>query len=517
MVPSAPFMAYTKTRANHAAAGEVLRAASQAVERQRRILHGLAVVAASLTLACTGAIEANGGSSSEGASTDDSAATVIPSTSDPGTTTIASDDSGGASAGSSDTSGGGDTGEPPLDDACAAYDAFAQGLAEDGDDAARDARRDAFLRTMWRSDEGLPIRCDGRMVVLFDDDGGAAWTVTGDFADWDPTAHPLEPIVAGYGLRVADIAIDEPLAPSLYKLVRDGTDYVADPWARRFGWDEFGEYSLTAAREDASHHERYPAFDDALASLQPRRVVVYVPAGALSQQGLPVLYMHDGQNLFDPAAAYGGWRVGAAIDDAIANGDMPTALVVAIDNTSDRFDEYGPSLDDIGGGPVGGRADEYADFLVDGVIPFVDERYPTAADRSMRGVLGSSMGGLVSLYIAWRHPEAFAAAGSMSGTLGWGQIGADNDRVLDLYEASPPDDVWIYLDSGGNPPCPRGSDNYCVTVEMRDALVGLGWSEGDGPTDTLAWLHAPGATHDEAAWAARLPGFLALLGPRWAE
>ncbi len=502
------------TRANHAGAGAGLRAGSQPDAGAQRIVHGLGVLAASLALGCATPSEAGEGSSSEGSTTRDTVTTVTPTTSGSGATATGSDDSAGSTvSGPAESGDGSSTGDAPAADACAAYDEFAQALAGDPDDAARDDRQDEFLRTMWRSDEGLPIRCDGRMIVLFADDGAGAWSVTGDFADWDPRAHPLQPLVEGYGLLVAELAIEEPLAPSLYKLVRDGTEYVADPWARRFGWDEFGEYSLTSARADASHLERYPAFDDALASLQPRRVVVYVPAGASSRSALPVLYMHDGQNLFAPDAPYGGWQVGAAIDAAIEGGVMPPALVVAIDNTSDRFDEYGPSVDDLGQGPVGGRADEYADFLVDGVIPFVDARYPTAADRASRAVLGSSMGGLVSLYIAWRHPEVFGAAGSMSGTLEWGQIGADNDRVLDLYEATPPDDVWIYLDSGGNPPCPGGSDNYCVTVEMRDALVGLGWTEGE----RLAWLHAPGATHDEAAWAARMPGFLALLGPQWAN
>ena len=337
-------------------------------------------------------------------------------------------------------------------------------------------------------------------------------SVAGDFDGWDPLADPMAPLVDGFDLWVAEIAVAEPMTPSLYKLVRDQSAYAADPWARRYGYDRFGEYSLTDARAGASHHERYPGFDDGIGTLQPRDVVVYVPADALSRAGLPVLVMHDGQNLFAPDAPFGGWQVGAAVDAAIASGELPPLLVVAIDNTAARFDEYSPVTDDIGDGPVGGRADEYADFVAMGVVPFVDARYPTAATASSRATLGSSMGGLVSLYIAWRHPDVIARAGSMSGTLQWGQIGLDNDRILELFEQSPPVGVWLYLDSGGDGPCPGGSDNYCVTVQMRDLLTQLGWVLGD----TLQWLHAPGATHDEAAWAARLPGFLALLGPQLA-
>ncbi|MFO0633172.1 MAG: alpha/beta hydrolase-fold protein [Nannocystaceae bacterium] len=428
-----------------------------------------------------------------------------------GSSGTASSDGGGIDGGSGSSSGVAPDLGGGSDDGCAAYDAFAAALPRAADAPAREALLDGFLHDAWRSAHGLPVRCDGRMVVLARK-GVEAGTlsVAGDFDAWDPQAHPLAPMVDGFDLWVADIAVDEPRAPSLYKLVRDGTDYAADPWARRYGYDEFGEYSLTDARPGASHHERYPGFDDGIGSLQPRQIVVYVPADALARSGLPVLVMHDGQNLFAPDAPFGGWQVGAAVDAAIAGGELPPLLVVAIDNTDARFDEYSPVPDDLGSGPLGGKADEYADFVAMGVLPFVDARYPTAATASSRATLGSSMGGLVSLYIAWRHPDVIARAGSMSGTLQWGRIGLDNDRILELYQQSPPTDVWLYLDSGGNGPCPGDSDNYCVTVQMRDLLVALGWVQGE----SMQWLHAPGATHDEAAWAARLPGFLALLGPQ---
>jgi predicted alpha/beta superfamily hydrolase len=434
--------------------------------------------------------------------------TITPTTSATVDTTGAASTSADASTTDdevSSTDSGTDTGPSPTTP-CAEYDDFASELAR-VDPGDRTALTESFVAQMQYGEQGLPIRCDGRLVVLAWDESNAALTVTGDFADWDPAAHPLERVVAGFPLLVGDIAVDEPLAPGLYKLVRDGTDYFADPWARRFGWDELGEYSLTAARETASHHERYPAFAEGVGDLQSRDVVVYVPAGAFDAgRDLGVIYMHDGQNLFAPDAFFGGWRVTTAMDDAIAAGDIPPMFVVAIDNTSDRFDEYTQTPDDIGGGPIGGRADEYADFVVLGVKAFIDDRYPTASDAASTAVLGSSLGGLVSLYLGWRHPEVFGFAGSMSGTLGWGT--ATNDRILELYDQQPPQGVWIYLDSGGAGPCPGGSDNYCANVEMRDRLVDLGWAK----SETLVYVHAPGASHDEAAWASRLPGFLAALG-----
>lgn len=463
-----------------------------------------------------GALAGCGDAASPDAATDgasssgDEPTTIDPSATSPGTTVTTTtattaDTSGSTSSDdTTDTGIGTDLGTRPTD-GCAAYDVFADELART-DAAMRTDLATAFLTEAMYSAHGLPIRCDGRLVVLAWE-GDAELTVTGELAEWDPQAYAMTPVVPDFGLLVADIAAPEPIAP-MYKLVRDGTEFVADPLARRHGWDEFGEYSLTDARADASHHERWPGFGEGAGDLEPRDVVVYVPAASRTNgRELGVLYMHDGQNLFAPDAFFGGWQVGPAMDTAIASGALPPMLVVGIDNTPARFDEYTHTTDDIGSGPIGGRADEYADFVAFGIKPFVDERYPTAPGPERTAVLGSSLGGLVSLYIAWRHPDVFGFAGSMSGTLGWGSMGKSNDRILELYEQQPPSAMWLYLDSGGDGPCPGGSDNYCANVEMRDALSDLGWTLGD----TLVYEHAPGASHDEAAWAARLPGFLDAL------
>jgi len=466
------------------------------------------LVVLSFAAACRDADEATSGDTGS-ESTTDVVTTIVPDDDgdDDGVTNPSTD--AGESTDAADTSGtdDGTTGDPPERDMCERFDGLVEALPRAEADE-RTTITDAFFAEAIASVHGLPIRCDGRLIVALVDEGGGALSVTGDFDEWDPAAHPLAQPVPDFPLFVADVAVEEPLAPSLYKFVRDGAEYFADPRARRFGWDEFGEYSLTDARADFGHHERWPDFAENVGVLEPRDVVVYVPAGALDREALPVLYMHDGQNLFAPNAPFGGWRVGAAVDAAIAAGDVPPMLVVGIDNTAARMDEYSHVEDDIGGGTIGGRADEYADFIVTGVKPFVDARYPTRTDAAGTAVLGSSMGGLVSLYLAWRHPDVFGAGLSMSGTLGWGQMGSDNDRILELYQQSPPTSAWIYLDSGGDGPCPGGSDNYCVTLELRELLVELGWIDGED----LVWRFAQGASHDEAAWADRLPVALSDLG-----
>jgi enterochelin esterase-like enzyme len=388
---------------------------------------------------------------------------------------------------------------PEVDD-CERLDVLVTALP-DADPGDRPTLVDDFVRTVTYGEHGFPILCDGALAVVHVGNPGQSLSLAGDFNDFVPGEHVLQAPVADLGFY---FAIAQTAAPEgLYKLVRDETEFFADPLARRFGWDQFGEYSQVDPMPDRSHHERWPAFDQAVGALEPRTVTVYVPVDALAETELPVLYMHDGQNLFSPDAFFGGWRVSETLDTAIGDGTLPPLLVVGIDNTPARFDEYTPVTDVLDGDRVGGRADEYADFLVMGIKPFVESRYPVSADPSGAGTLGSSLGGLVSLYIGLRHPDVFGQVASMSGTIEWGTFGASNPTIVDLYDDDPPLGLRIYLDSGGDEGagCPgSGSDNYCGNVELADQLRALGWQD---ETD-LFYRWEPGAEHNEAEWADRL-------------
>jgi predicted alpha/beta superfamily hydrolase len=478
---------------------------------------------ASLMLACA-VLVACGASPAESpgdvsSSSEDSPTTIDPSSPETTATTASPEGTTSASTSADDADTGVDTGMahadlvPERPEACIAFDAFADAMVR-APAPERESVLADYVADVMQSTHGFPLVCDGRLVALLRDDSGGALSITGDFADWDPEIHPLARMVDGFDLWVADIEVPSPLPASGYKFVRDGAEYFADPWSRRHTWDEFGELSLTDARTGRSHVERYLGFSDG-GDLQPRTVTVLVPADALADDATPrpVVYMHDGQNLFAPDAAFGGWRVMQAVDDAVAAGEIEPVFVVGIANTSDRFDEYTPWTDDLGAGPVGGRADEYAQLVGLSIKPFIDDRYPTRPGPESTAIAGSSLGGLVSLYVAAELPDVFGHAASLSGTLGWGQLGRDNPRIIDAFADAPPQGVWIYLDSGGNGPCPGGgSDNYCETVEMRDVLAAEGWTE----PQSLVFVHAPGATHDEAAWAARMPGLLRALGDAFA-
>ncbi|MFO7567212.1 MAG: alpha/beta hydrolase-fold protein [Enhygromyxa sp.] len=357
----------------------------------------------------------------------------------------------------------------------------------------------AFVREVSYGDHGFPIAEADKLAVVHLAEPGLALSLAGDFNGWDPAGHPLLEPAPGFYYAIIELG-----APptGLYKLVHAG-EFFADPLARRFGWDQFGEYSQIDPLPDRGHHERWLGFDEGAGELAPRTVTVYLPPDSAAGSPLPVLYMHDGQNLFSPDALFGGWRVSASVEQAIADAVLDPLLIVGIDNTPARFDEYTQTTDLIDGMLLGGRADEYAEFLVTGVKPFIESRYPAASDPDEVAVMGSSLGGLVSLYIGLRHPDTFGSVASMSGTVTWGTFGAANPTIVDEYAAGPPIGLRIYLDSGGGEGlgCPEGgSDNYCGNVELADALRGWGWVD----EDDLFYRWAPGAPHNEAAWADRL-------------
>lgn len=420
----------------------------------------------------------------------------------PGSTSTAAETSSatGTTTSDPDDSGGSTTGGPPEASLCdQLLDVVA--TVQRSDETTEEAFViKSLIDDVRYSDHGFPIVEDDRTCFVHFGDPGASLSVAGDFNEWDPATHPLTEVPSELGLHYAVVEMPRDDAVGLYKLVRDGVDFFADPQARRFGWDEFGEYSQLAADPTRSHHERWREFSEGIGSLDPRTVTVYVPAGGFDGGPLPTLYLHDGQNVFDPEALFGGWQASVTLDAMIGDATIDPLLAVAIDNTGARFEEYTHVEDDLGGMLAGGQADDYGDFIIDGLIPFIDARYPTSTEVADTAILGSSLGGLVSVYLGWRHPDVFGYAGAMSGSFFWGsQLG--NPTMAQLVTQTPPTGLSVYLDSGGNatPMCPADFDNYCDVVELADALRAQGWID----EEDLVYRWEPDAMHNEAAWAAR--------------
>jgi len=150
-----------------------------------------------------------------------------------------------------------------------------------------------------------------------------------------------------------------------------------------------------------------------------RRIWLYLPPDyATSDKRYPVLYMHDGQNLFDAVTSFSGeWQVDESLNTLFSEGD-PGVIVVGIDNGGDyRLDEYSPWTIIYDGFTFGGEGDQYVKFIIETLKPFIDENYRTFGDRNTTGIMGSSMGGLISLYAALEYPNYFGKVGVFSPSL----------------------------------------------------------------------------------------------------
>lgn len=142
-----------------------------------------------------------------------------------------------------------------------------------------------------------------------------------------------------------------------------------------------------------------------------RTIRIWTPAGYDARQTsrkYPVIYMHDGQNLFDAATSYAGeWHVDEAVTDLMASG-WSGAIVVGIDNSADRLNELSPPWPRNSGTPITAPSgDKYVDFIAKTVKPYIDARYNTKPGRASTGIGGSSMGGIISFYAGLRHPRVF--------------------------------------------------------------------------------------------------------------
>ncbi len=219
----------------------------------------------------------------------------------------------------------------------------------------------------------------------------------------------------------------------------------------------------------------------------PRDVVVWLPPSyGTGNERYPVLYMHDGQNLFDPNTSTLGfdWRVDEIATDLITTGKMKEIIIVGVYNTDQRTAEYSP----MHLGPM------YARFLIEELKPFIDAQYRTLTGPDNTAVMGSSMGGIISFDLTWEHPEVFGMAGCMSSA-----FLVDGNEILKRVAKvdDPPLNVKFYLDNGT-----LDVDHDLVPGfhKMTKLLREKGYSEGVN----LLVFEDEGATHNEMAWSNRV-------------
>jgi predicted alpha/beta superfamily hydrolase len=233
-------------------------------------------------------------------------------------------------------------------------------------------------------------------------------------------------------------------------------------------------------------------------------VIVYLPPDYdRADARYPVLYLQDGQNLFDPATAFGGrdWRAANTIDELIGRGLIEPIIVVGIYNTGvRRISEYTPTRDRRL--RKGGKGDRYAEMLVRELKPFIDHEYRTRKSAVHTGVGGSSLGGLVSLQAGLLYPRVFGKLAILSPSVWWDERSILN--VVRNYRERQRARIW--LDAG----TAEGSDGSTVIEDLRllrASLLDKGWREGVN----LRYSEIEGAGHDEGAWGARLGSVIEYL------
>lgn len=249
---------------------------------------------------------------------------------------------------------------------------------------------------------------------------------------------------------------------------------------------------------------KHPGFESAFLS-EPRDLVVYVPPGYDDEPNrrYPVLYLHDGQNLFEGATAFvpgQDWKVNETAEAFIARGLVEPLVIVGVHNTGrHRIDEYTPTRDRKQG--AGGEADLYGRMLIEDLKPFIDRTYRTLPDPASTGLGGSSLGGLVTLYLGLLHPDVFGRLAVLSPSVWW-----DNRVILKLVRMIDPKprlSIWLDIGTG------EGGRHVHNARALRDELLKAGWViDAD-----LVYAEIPEAGHSEAAWAARVGPFLQFLFP----
>lgn len=250
-------------------------------------------------------------------------------------------------------------------------------------------------------------------------------------------------------------------------------------------------------RHHAKFHSSFLAHD--------RDVMVYLPPGYQQEETrrYPVLYLQDGQNLFDSATAFNGteWGVDETAQRLILGGKIEPLIVVGIYNSGgDRIDEYTPTVDPRQ--KRGGKADLYGRFLIEEMKPFIDRTYRTLAAPEFTGLGGSSLAGLLSLYLGLKHPNVFSRLMVMSPSVWW-----DHWMILGFVQqlrAKPTTRIW--LDIGTK----EGKLTPGFVRQLRDLLTAQGWR----PDADLKFLEIRGGQHTETAWAKRVEPALRFLFPK---
>jgi enterochelin esterase-like enzyme len=248
-----------------------------------------------------------------------------------------------------------------------------------------------------------------------------------------------------------------------------------------------------------------------------RRLTLYVPhtARARTSEAYPLLVLHDGQNLFEPKRAFvkgQHWRVGETVDALIAGGVIPPIVVCGVDHGDDvRIKEMTPTAGPDG---KGGGARQYARMIVEEVLPMVRTDFSVRRDPAGTALGGSSLGGLVTLFIATEYPGVFGSAMAMSPSVWWDRR-VILRRIARRAEALAGMRLWV--DIGLNEGPKTIDDARRLAAILAHIAKGSAppkrpaRSKKRAPALEVGYFEVPDADHSERSWAARLGPALTFL------
>lgn len=239
-----------------------------------------------------------------------------------------------------------------------------------------------------------------------------------------------------------------------------------------------------------------------------RTLAIYLPHGYFGRRKLhyPVLYLQDGQNVFDARTAAFGveWQADETAERLIKAGEIPPVIMVGIYNSADRIDEYTAHYDKKK--KRGGRGSIYGRFVVEEVKPFIDKAYRTTGRRKDTGIVGSSLGGLAALHIASQFPDRIGMCAALSPSLWW----CNEQQVKDLRRDSDwVRDMRLWVDAGTKE---TGNENENKAMARQVERVGeILEAAGLKPQVDFVAETIEGGEHTEGAWAARFDRVLRFL------
>lgn len=259
--------------------------------------------------------------------------------------------------------------------------------------------------------------------------------------------------------------------------------------------DKWGNSNLNSKGQitgSVRYHKNFPG-----RSVLNRDIIVWLPPGydELSDKYYPVLYMQDGQNVFDPSTSSFGidWQIDEVADSLIKTKSIKEIIIVGIYNSPFRGVEYNNTT----------LGSAYMNFIIEELKPFIDRVYHTLPDRQNTAIGGSSSGGLISFIMAWEHSDVFSMAACLSPAFKIKKI--DYVAPVKSYSGARKD-IMLYIDNGGiglEEQLQPGID------EMLSALKEKGFVQGKD----ILYFKDSSAEHNESAWAKRVYRFLEFMFP----